>query len=109
MSEQNERPVILIVDDEPLITDLLRTALEEAGYSSVEAPGVDEALALLDKDGARFAGLVTDINLGSPKRGWDVARDARILVDAGFTLERVLPVDQFLWSPHVELVGVFGR
>ncbi len=37
------------------------------------------------------------------------ARDARILVAGGFALERVLPVDQFLWSPHVELVGVFGR
>ena len=37
------------------------------------------------------------------------ARDARTLIDAGFRLERVLPVDQFLWSPHVELVGVFGR
>jgi 23S rRNA (uracil1939-C5)-methyltransferase len=37
------------------------------------------------------------------------ARDARVLVDAGFRLERVLPVDQFLWSPHVELVGVFQR
>jgi len=37
------------------------------------------------------------------------ARDARTLVDAGFRLERVLPVDQFLWSPHVELVGVFQR
>lgn len=37
------------------------------------------------------------------------ARDARALVDAGFTLTRVLPVDQFLWSPHVELVGVFER
>jgi 23S rRNA (uracil1939-C5)-methyltransferase len=37
------------------------------------------------------------------------ARDARVLVDAGFTLERILPVDQFLWSPHVELVGVFSR
>ncbi|WP_082765253.1 MULTISPECIES: class I SAM-dependent RNA methyltransferase [unclassified Phenylobacterium] len=36
-------------------------------------------------------------------------RDARVLLDAGFTLERVLPVDQFLWSPHVELVGVFRR
>jgi 23S rRNA (uracil1939-C5)-methyltransferase len=36
-------------------------------------------------------------------------RDARTLIDAGFTLERVLPVDQFLWSPHVELVGVFSR
>lgn len=37
------------------------------------------------------------------------ARDARTLVDAGFRLEQVLPVDQFLWSPHVELVGVFRR
>ena len=37
------------------------------------------------------------------------ARDARALVDAGFRLERVLPVDQFLWSPHIELVGVFSR
>lgn len=37
------------------------------------------------------------------------ARDARILTDAGFTLSRVLPVDQFLWSPHIELVGVFER
>jgi 23S rRNA (uracil1939-C5)-methyltransferase len=37
------------------------------------------------------------------------ARDARILTDAGFTLESVKPIDQFLWSPHIELVGVFGR
>jgi 23S rRNA (uracil1939-C5)-methyltransferase len=37
------------------------------------------------------------------------ARDARVLTGAGFRLERVLPVDQFLWSPHVELVGVFSR
>jgi len=32
-----------------------------------------------------------------------------VLIDAGFRLERVLPVDQFLWSPHIELVGVFSR
>lgn len=37
------------------------------------------------------------------------ARDARVLVDAGFRLERVTPVDQFLWSPHIELVAVFRR
>ncbi|MEO8925551.1 MAG: RNA methyltransferase [Caulobacteraceae bacterium] len=37
------------------------------------------------------------------------ARDAGILTAAGFTLDRVLPVDQFLWSPHIELVGVFSR
>jgi 23S rRNA (uracil1939-C5)-methyltransferase len=37
------------------------------------------------------------------------ARDARILVDGGYRLRRITPVDQFLWSPHLELVGVFER
>lgn len=37
------------------------------------------------------------------------ARDAAQLAAGGFRLERVLPVDQFLWSGHVELVGTFSR
>ena len=37
------------------------------------------------------------------------ARDARILIDGGYRLARVLPVDQFLWSSHIELMGAFGR
>ena len=36
-------------------------------------------------------------------------RDAATLIAGGFTLKRVKPVDQFLWSPHIELVGVFER
>ena len=37
------------------------------------------------------------------------ARDAKILVEAGFTLKWVRPVDQFLWSPHIEVVALFER
>lgn len=37
------------------------------------------------------------------------ARDARMLVDAGFSCPAIQPVDQFLWSPHVELAAVFRR
>ena len=37
------------------------------------------------------------------------ARDARLLVDGGYRLMRVQPIDQFLWSPHVELVARFER
>ena len=37
------------------------------------------------------------------------ARDARILVNAGYRLLCVTPVDQFRYSAHVELVGVFER
>lgn len=36
-------------------------------------------------------------------------RDARILVDGGYRLERVTPVDQFVYSPHVEVVAKMTR
>jgi 23S rRNA (uracil1939-C5)-methyltransferase len=35
------------------------------------------------------------------------ARDARILIDGGYRLEGVTPVDQFRHTPHVELVARF--
>jgi 23S rRNA (uracil1939-C5)-methyltransferase len=37
------------------------------------------------------------------------ARDARILVDGGYRLLDVTPIDQFIWSAHVELVAAFQR
>ncbi len=37
------------------------------------------------------------------------ARDAGVLTDGGFRLERVVPVDQFRHTAHVEMVGVFTR
>jgi 23S rRNA (uracil1939-C5)-methyltransferase len=37
------------------------------------------------------------------------ARDADVLVQGGFKLERVVPVDQFKYAAHVEMVGVFKR
>lgn len=37
------------------------------------------------------------------------ARDAHILVDGGYELAEVHPVDQFVFTPHIELVGVFVR
>lgn len=38
-----------------------------------------------------------------------LARDLRILVDGGYRIESVTPVDQFLWSSHVEVVAVLRR
>ncbi len=37
------------------------------------------------------------------------ARDVRVLVDGGYALEAVTPLDQFPWSAHVEVVGVLSR
>jgi 23S rRNA (uracil1939-C5)-methyltransferase len=38
-----------------------------------------------------------------------LARDLRILVDGGYRIERVAPVDQFLFSPHIEIVAHLAR
>ncbi len=37
------------------------------------------------------------------------ARDAKILIDGGYRIEGVTPVDQFRHTPHVELVAKFTR
>ena len=34
------------------------------------------------------------------------ARDVRILQDGGYRLEKLMPIDQFLWSAHVELIAL---
>ncbi len=38
-----------------------------------------------------------------------LARDLAILIKGGYRLDRVTPIDQFLWSPHVEAVAVLTR
>ena len=79
-----------------------------------ELKGVD--VVVIDPPRAGAAAQCTEIGRSAVGRVIGVscnpatfARDARTLADAGFRLERLLPVDQFLWSPHVELVGVFSR
>ncbi len=38
-----------------------------------------------------------------------LARDLRILIDGGYRLKSVTPVDQFIWSPHVEVVALLEK
>ena len=37
------------------------------------------------------------------------ARDAATLVSGGYRLQRVTPIDQFVWTPHLELAATFRR
>jgi 23S rRNA (uracil1939-C5)-methyltransferase len=37
------------------------------------------------------------------------ARDAKTLIDGGYKLDRVTPVDQFRYSHHVEIVAKFQK
>jgi 23S rRNA (uracil1939-C5)-methyltransferase len=36
-------------------------------------------------------------------------RDAKILIEGGYNLKTLTPVDQFIYTPHVELVGLFHK
>jgi 23S rRNA (uracil1939-C5)-methyltransferase len=38
-----------------------------------------------------------------------LARDLRILADAGYRIKSVTPIDQFLWSTHVEAVALLTK
>ena len=37
------------------------------------------------------------------------AKDVRILIEGGYRPSPITPIDQFLWSPHVEMVAVFSK
>jgi 23S rRNA (uracil1939-C5)-methyltransferase len=37
------------------------------------------------------------------------AREARVLQDAGYRLEKLKAIDQFLWSGHVESIALFAK
>jgi 23S rRNA (uracil1939-C5)-methyltransferase len=37
------------------------------------------------------------------------SRDARVLQDGGYRLEKLKPIDQFLWAGHVELIALFVK
>lgn len=69
-------PLLLLVEDEPLIRTSLASALEDGGYKLMEADNGEEAIAAIES-GKRFSGVITDIQLGSGANGWEVGRSAR--------------------------------
>lgn len=71
-----EVPPILIVEDEPLIMLAISDALQEGGYTVVEAADGPSAMEQIDR-AEELRGLVTDIRLGAGANGWQVAHHAR--------------------------------
>jgi CheY-like chemotaxis protein len=72
-------PVVLLVEDEPLVLLVAQDALEAGGYTVLPVQLSSEALDVLDRRRDELAGLVTDIRLPGGPDGWDVARRAREL------------------------------
>jgi len=89
--------------------DLFRRPLSPYDLKGCEAIVIDPPRAGALEQTQQLAGTKAGVVVGVSCNPVTFARDARVLIDAGFRLERVTPIDQFLWSTHVELVGVFRR
>ncbi len=89
--------------------DLFRRPLAPYDLRGCDAIVLDPPRAGAAEQTAQLVGTKASVVVGVSCNPVTFARDARLLVDAGFRLERVTPIDQFLWSAHVELVGVFRR
>ena len=68
---------ILVVEDDPLIRDIVEEALLEGGFQVAVATSGEEAVELLTTKNSDYRALVTDIGLLGTLDGWDVARRAR--------------------------------
>ncbi|MFA4899052.1 MAG: response regulator [Brevundimonas sp.] len=68
---------VFVVDDDALVMLTIEHALEEGGFAYKSASSAAEAADLFAEFGDECRALITDVNLGSGARGWDVARSAR--------------------------------
>ena len=89
--------------------DLFRRPLAPYDLRGCDAVVIDPPRAGAIEQTRQLPGTKAAVVVGVSCNPVTFARDARILIDGGFRLERVTPVDQFLWSAHVELVGIFRR
>ena len=76
------RPLVLLVEDNAMLAVAFETLLVDAGFCVVHAGTSHDAIHLINEKGDAVAAIVTDIQLGGDKTGWDVANHARMLKGA---------------------------
>jgi DNA-binding response OmpR family regulator len=105
---------ILIVEDEPQISSLLQSFIEEQGYKALSASTADEALAILNGSEVVDALFVDIILKGDIQAGIDFAKravelkpDLKVLYSTGLTVTDdmkalVVPGSIILEKPYSE-------
>jgi 23S rRNA (uracil1939-C5)-methyltransferase len=88
--------------------DLFRRPLEGDDLAGFDAVVIDPPRAGAEAQTTALAKAQVPVIAAVSCNPVTFARDARILVQAGYSLDWVQVVDQFRWSPHVELVARFS-
>jgi two-component system, response regulator PdtaR len=68
-------PIVLVVEDEPLVRMTTVDGLEDAGFHVLEAGGADDALALLEDHSEDIEVLFTDVRMPGSMDGLELAKE----------------------------------
>ncbi|BCM82669.1 response regulator receiver protein [Methylobacterium indicum] len=75
VNAKDERPVVLVVEDEALTIMDLSDVLDAAGYEALQSASAERALGLLTAR-TDIVALITDVELSGKTDGFDLARAA---------------------------------
>ncbi len=89
--------------------DLFRRPLLAAELGRFEAVALDPPRAGAEAQAAALAGSTIDRVAFVSCNPVTFAREAAILTGGGFRFDWLRIVDQFRWSPHVEIAAAFSR
>ena len=89
--------------------DLFRRPLRPAELTAFDAALIDPPRAGAIEQVRALAASTLPLVVSISCNAATFARDARILLDGGFQVESVIPLDQFRFSAHVEIAAVFRR
>jgi 23S rRNA (uracil1939-C5)-methyltransferase len=91
------------------VRDLFRQPLSPAELAPFDAVVFDPPRQGAERQALALSRSAIPIVVAVSCNPATFARDARLLVDGGYRLDAVTPVDQFRYSPHVEIVARFVR
>lgn len=94
---------------ETLRRDLARMPLSAGELKGFDAVVFDPPRAGAAAQAAELAGSQVPVVVAVSCSPATLARDLRILVDGGYQIDAVTPVDQFLYAPHIEVVARLSR
>lgn len=94
---------------ETKLRDLFREPLSARELKDFDAIVFDPPRAGAKAQAERLAQSLVPLVIAVSCDPGTLARDLRILVDGGYSIEAVTPIDQFLFSSHVEVVAALRR
>jgi CheY-like chemotaxis protein len=107
-TREKNMPIVLVVEDEPLIRHFVRFELEEAGFTVLEAANADRAVALLEARGD-IQLIFTDVDMPGSMDGAKLAAAVRdrwppihIIITSGKSQPAAMPENSvFIPKPYI--------